>query len=88
MTRRTEQYLLNYLQKKSLTMAASQEVNEASNLFYCTIPMKRLIAPELLRLRTLRKGHALAIADLCREHEAAAFDAYMNHLQEVSGAAP
>jgi hypothetical protein len=75
MTRLTEQYLLNYLQKKSLTMAAAQEVSEASNLF---------CSSELMRLKTLRTGHALAIADKCRAEERAAFEAYMAHLLEVS----
>jgi hypothetical protein len=88
MTRLTEQYLLNYLQKKSLTMAAAQEVSEASNLLYCTMKIEGQSASELLRLKMLRKSHALVIADKCRADENAAFEHYITHLQEVSGAAP
>jgi hypothetical protein len=85
MTRLTEQYLLNYLQKKSLTMAAARELGEASSVLRYSERPNQPVAPDRLWLQKLRKGHALAIENKCRMDEAAAFDAYMTHLQEMAG---
>jgi hypothetical protein len=81
MTRLTEQYLRNYLEKKALTMAADQEVKEAASLVWHTRAIANLIPHELLQERVRRQQNAVAMQQVIRSEEAAAYDVYMEHLR-------
>ena len=79
MTRLTEQYLLNYLEKKSLSLAADIEVRDSRAAFMNVVlpemgPIERDVYMD-------RWNNAVAMQGQLVENEVSAYAVYMQHLR-------
>jgi len=80
MTELTEKYLRNYLQRKSLVIAAEQEVKETNLLTQQYKSLSALITPENKQIALRRQHNAFAMLEQLQVEELEAYWLYHDHI--------